>query len=156
LPGKQVGLLISGPLMQIPNLRQLLEGHFEVQQANVVGMVTDECADSTQLDRLLDSLARRLRACAETGYVRPLDFLGVGGTRLFRDEIWAYMRVAFPADHRYYKKHGLYNFPKRSIRTRIRQGFLALMLNVPAFRREFRKRVQEELAKPLAKLLEES
>jgi len=154
LPGTQVGLLISGPLMQIPNLRQLLEGHFEIQQASLVGIVTDECADSSQLDRLLESLAQRLMACADTGYIRPPSFLGVGGTKLFRDEIWSYMRVVFPADHRYYKTHGLYDFPKRSMRTRIRQGLVALMLNIPAFRREFRKRIKEGLVKPLAELVE--
>jgi len=86
--GKQVGLLISGPLMQVSNLRQLLEGYLDCQRANLAGVVTDECDDSEQLDRLLDSLARELVACAEAGYVRPPSFLNVAGAKLFRDEIW--------------------------------------------------------------------
>ena len=154
--GKQVGLLVSGPLMQIPNLRQLLEGYLESQQANLVGIVTDECDDSGELDGQLESLARGLIACADTGYIRPPTFLSVAGRKLFRDEIWAHMRLVFQADHRYYKRHGFYDFPKRSVATRLREGIYCLLLAIPAFRREFRKRIKEGMVKPLSKVLEET
>jgi hypothetical protein len=58
--GKQIGCLVSGPLAQLANLRQILEAYFECQQANFVGIVTDECVSSEELDRLLDGLAGRL------------------------------------------------------------------------------------------------
>jgi multimeric flavodoxin WrbA len=153
--GKQIGLLISGPLMQVASLRQLLEGYVEGQGANLAGIVTDECGNSRQLDGLLDTLARGLIACAETGYVGPPTFLGVAARKLFRDEIWSHMRVVFPADHRYYKRHGLYDFPKRSLGTRLREGLLTLMLQIPAFRREFRKRIKDAMVEPLAQVLEQ-
>jgi len=38
LSGKQIGFIISGPLSQIPNLRQALEGYLEAQHANPVGL----------------------------------------------------------------------------------------------------------------------
>jgi len=45
LAGKQFGFIISGPLSQIPNLRQILEAYVEMQQANPAGFVTDESGD---------------------------------------------------------------------------------------------------------------
>lgn len=42
---KQLGFIISGPLSQIPNLKQALEGFFEVQQAGIVDFLTDENGD---------------------------------------------------------------------------------------------------------------
>ena len=35
MTGKQLGFIISRPLSQIPNLKQALEGYFEVQQAGI-------------------------------------------------------------------------------------------------------------------------
>ena len=153
--GKQMGYLVSGSLMQLPNLRQILESYVECQQANLVNTVSDECGDSEELDRILDGFAGRLIDCARTGYIRPFDFLAIGGKKLFRDAVWSSLRLAFRADHRYYRAHGLYDFPKRSLKTRIVEGVLTLLLKIPRFRKEFRKRIKEEMVKPLVKLLED-
>ena len=56
LAGKQVGYLVSGPLSQLPNLREVLGAFAEIGQANLIGIVTDECQDSQELDRLLGEL----------------------------------------------------------------------------------------------------
>ena len=34
-PGKQVAILLSGPLRQLPNLRQILEGYVEFHQGHL-------------------------------------------------------------------------------------------------------------------------
>jgi len=68
----------------------------DCQRANLVGIVTDECAESPRLDRLLDCLAARLAASAAAGYQAPDTFLGVAGRKIFRDEIWANLRDAAP------------------------------------------------------------
>ena len=154
--GKQIGCLVSGPLAQLANLRQVLEGYVECQQANLAGIVTDEGVSSEELDRLLDGLAGRLIDFAATAYVRPPTFLSVCGKKLFRDEVWARLRLVFRQDHRYYKKHGLYDFPKRSLKTRITGGLFTVLLLIPGFRREFRKRIREEMVKPLQKVVEKA
>jgi len=64
------------------------------------------------------------------------------------------MRLVFQADHRYYKRHGFYDFPKRSALTRLKEGVMALLLKIPAFRREFRKRIKKGMVEPLADVLE--
>jgi hypothetical protein len=153
--GKQIGYMVSGPLMQLANLRQVLESYVHCEQANLVGIITDECGESDELDRQIDGFADRLADCATAGYIQPPNFLAVGGRKLFRDEIWASLRLVFRADHRYYKEHGLYDFPKRSLKTRLGEGMLSLLLKIPRFRREFRKRIKDEMVKPLLKFVED-
>jgi multimeric flavodoxin WrbA len=156
LAGKQIGCAIAGPFGQLATLGQILQGYFETQEANLVGIVTDECASSEELDGLLDGLAGRLVNCAAAHYVQPMTFLGVGSKKLFRDEIWAELRFLFRKDHKHYKSHGLYDFPKRSLKTRIVDMAFGLLLLIPAFNREFRKRIKEEMIKPLQKVVEKS
>ena len=42
LVGKQIALVVSGPLSQEPNLMEVFRGFFEFQGANLVGAVSDE------------------------------------------------------------------------------------------------------------------
>lgn len=86
--GKQIGFVISGPLSQIPNLRQVLEAYSQVQQMNIVDFVTDESENSTALDALLHGLAGRLVQFAQEEYSNPATFLGVGGRKVLRDEVY--------------------------------------------------------------------
>lgn len=152
-PGKQIGLLVSGPLRQIANLRQMLEGYVALQPANLAGIVTDECANSAQVDGLIDGLARQLADGAAVGYIGPRNFLAVGAAKLFRDVVWKDLRVFFPCDHRYYREHGLYDFPRRSLKRRLGDGLLSLLLKLPRFRREFQRRIKTEMIKPLEKVV---
>jgi len=99
LLGKQIGFIISGPLGQIPNLRQALEAYVEIQHANPVGFVTDEDGDSAGIDALLQTMGKRLVQFSHNDYIRPNTFLGVGGKILFRDEIWGRLRFPFRADY---------------------------------------------------------
>jgi len=152
---KQVVWLVSGPLAQLANLRQILAGYRDCQQANLVGIVSDECVESPVLDRLLDGLAGRLAASAAAGYLAPETFLGVAGRKVFRDEIWANLRMVFQADHRYYRSHGLYDFPHRSLKPRLAEGSTMLLTRIPSFRREFRSRLKNEMVRPFQKVLED-
>ena len=142
------------PLAQLATLRQMLEAYAAGEGANLVGIVTDEGGDSTDLDRLLDGLAGRLIDFAAAGYFRPPSFPLIGGRKLFRDEIWSDLRSVFRADHRYYKRHGLYDFPRRSLKARITEAIFTPLLLIPAFRREFRKRIKEQMVKPLQRVIE--
>ena len=152
--GKQMGFIISGPLGQLPNLRQIFEGYVEWQQANLVDFVTDEYGDSLQIDATLQNFARRLISLSEKHYVKPPTFLGVGGMKIFRDDIWGKLRFPFQADHSFYKRHGLYDFPQRDYKTRIIVTLLMLLTKIPTMRKEiYRRRMREEMIKPLQKIL---
>jgi multimeric flavodoxin WrbA len=155
LTGKQVGFILSGPLRQISNLRQILEAYTEWQQANLVDIVTDEEEDSKILDARLQHLAERVVHLAEKNYVKPKTFLSVGGMKVFRDDVWGKLRFPFQADHQYYKKHHLYDFPHRDYKARITNSILMLLTKIPSMRKEiYRKRMKEEMLKPLQKIVE--
>ena len=109
--GKQIAYLISGPLSQIPNLKEIISALAEMDQANLCGIVTDEFGESKDIDALLQALAAKLIRNAAKQYIKPITFLGVGGRKIFRDDIWGRLRFPFTADHDYYEKHGLYDFP---------------------------------------------
>lgn len=134
--GKQLAFLVSGPLRQLPNLRQILEAYTEHQQANLAGIVTDEQPESCETDSALQELALRSLNYAEWNYKRPNTFLGVGGLKIFRDEIWGPLRFPFVADHKYYKRHGVYDFPQNDYVSRVRNFLLGLLAKFPAIRKE--------------------
>jgi len=155
MAGKQIGFIISGPLSQLPNLRQALEGYFEVQQAGIVDFVTDEAGDSAEIDSLLFGLAQRLLRSANDGYVKPAGFLGVGGKKILRDEIWGRLRFPFRVDHQFFKKHGLYDFPQKDYKTKVVNSIMRLLSRIPSMRKEiYNNRMKAEMIKPLQKVLE--
>jgi multimeric flavodoxin WrbA len=153
--GKQIGFIISGPFGQIPNLRQIFEGYVEWQQANLVDFITDEYGDSPQIDTALQNFARRLISFSEKGYIKPRTFLGVGGMKIFRDDIWGKLRFPFQADHQFYRRNGVYDFPQRDYKIRMMVMLLILLTKIPTMRKEiYRKRMKEEMVKPLQKIIQ--
>ena len=154
LAGKQIGFLVSGPLSQVPHLQEVLEAFADIGQVNLIGIVSDECEESQELDGLLDAYAGHTMECAEARYIGPTTFLGKGGRKVLRDEIWAGMRFVFPRDHQYYKSHGLYDFPKRSMKTRISEFVFGLLLKVPSFRKKFQAKMKEGMIQPLVDVVE--
>jgi hypothetical protein len=110
LVGKQIGYIISGPLSQLPNLAQYLEASSIARQdSNHVDIITDESEDSLEIDNLIQHFAERLLRFSEHNYIKPKNFLGVGGHKIFRDDIWGRLRMIWQSDHRYFKDHGKYD-----------------------------------------------
>jgi len=157
LLGKQIGFLVSGPLGQIPNLQQILEGYTELQQGNLVDIVTDEYEQSSEIDGLIEGLGYRLIEYSTIGYMKPSTFLGVGGRKIFRDDIYGRLRFPFQADHASYKKRGAYDFPQKDYKARITSAILMLLTKIPAMRKEiYNKRIVEEMVKPLKKIVDKA
>jgi multimeric flavodoxin WrbA len=155
MAGKQLGFIISGPLSQIPHLTQALEGFYECQQANIVDFVTDECGDSTEIDIQLQAFSERLVQFSKDGYVKPISFLGVGGRKIFRDDIFGRLRFPFRADHNFFKRNGMYDYPQKDRKLRIRNAIMLFLSRMPSFRKEvYSRRVKSEMVKPLQKIVE--
>jgi multimeric flavodoxin WrbA len=155
--GKQIGFVLSGPLAQLPHLRQVMEAYTEFQQANFAGVVSDEGSDSAHLDEKLSALAHHLLDSASRGYIKPMTFLGVGAMKVFRDDIYGRLRFPFQADHKYYKEHGLYDFPQKHYGVRIRNGILGLLSRLPSFRKEvYKRRMKGEMIKPLTDFIDQT
>lgn len=153
LMGRQFGLIVSGPLSQNANLRTILEAWIELQHANLAGFVTDEYGDSAEVDAMLQNLAGDLLRCAEAGYIRPQTFLGVGGIKVFRDDIWGRLRTVFQADHRAYKRLGIYDFPQKDWGIRALNQVTPLLFKIPRVREEFTARIKTQMVTPYQKVL---
>jgi multimeric flavodoxin WrbA len=150
--GKQLAFLVSGPLGQLANLREILVGYAQWQEANLVDVLSDECRDPCSLDAQIDALATRMIGAAEDGYVRPYDFQGIGGRLLFRDHIFGHLRPVFAADHRYYARTGFYNFPTWKWGERIFNQALLVAFRFRRIRRVFDRHVIIGMLRPFARL----
>jgi len=154
MTGKQVGLIISGPFSQITNLRQILTANIELENANLAGIVTDEFGDSATIDSLLQNLAERLVLYADKGYVKPSTFLGVGGRKIFRDDMWGRLRFPFLADYRYYEEHGLFDFPHNDPGRIEYCDQMIAAIGDPAVREQIREMIKTQMVAPLQKIVE--
>ncbi len=107
--GMPVGYLVSGELSKENNLRTVIEARSETGGNFLSGIATDEHNTSAEIDTLAKTLAFAL----ETKHTAPQNFWGVGGMKIFRDLIYQ-MRGMMRADHKFYKKQGIYNFPQKN------------------------------------------
>jgi multimeric flavodoxin WrbA len=154
LSGKQIGFLVSGPLADMTSFNEFLHAFPELQMANLVDIVTDEECDSRGLDLRIQNIARAAVEMAGRRYLRPMTFLGIGGGKIFRDDIRYWLRFPFVADHRYYKKHGFYASSSVPMKQRIMTSLLIRLSGIPGFRNEvYKKRMKEEMIKPLKSVL---
>ena len=155
LPNKQVGMLISGPLRAVPHLSQILQGFFQVMGSHVIDIVSDESHDAKRIDSLIRGLAVRLATCAELEYIQPFTFLGVAGLKIFRDEIWEGLQVVFRADHKFYKKHKLYNFPQRNPLKNLFYRIGYFITGIPFIRRQMEQHMKQGMVRPYHRILAE-
>ncbi len=153
--GKQLGFIVSGPVMQNSNFVEMMEVYTQWQTSNLVGFATDEADSCTGIDNTLFALAQGLAHAAELDYHRPNTFLGVGGWKVFRDEIWGELRFPFVADHKAYKKLGIYrDFPQRNLKVRFTNGILLTIAKVKTVRDSIYKgSMKQNIVEPLDKVL---
>lgn len=155
LAGKQMAYLISGPLSQNHNLIQILDASVtERQESNLVDIITDESEDSKEIDKQIYSLAERLIQFSVNKYIKPGDFLNVGGHKIFRDNVFGRLRPLWQADHRHYKKHGWYDFPQRNIKLKIINPIMMGATKIPAIRKKYYDNIMKFPAQRFGKLVE--
>jgi multimeric flavodoxin WrbA len=155
LKGKQVVYIISGPLGQLPNLVEIIQAFMELQQANLVGFVTDESGSSSEIDRLLDEAMTLSMHYSRIGFTRPATFLGIGGMDIFRDDIFGRLRPVFASDHRAYSRLGIYNtFPQRDWRTQLTNLLTGIIFRIPMIQKGFKRQIKTRMVQPLQKVVE--
>lgn len=110
LGNKSFIYMVSGQISLNSNLQEVMRGFVEVQGGNLISIISDECRDSFALDSIIKSTALKLSEALKYNYVKPKTFLGVGGRKVFRDEVYNFLRIIFKADHKDYKKQGDYDY----------------------------------------------
>jgi len=125
----------------------------EFQHANLVGFVSDE-SSAGELEAQLDTLAERMVRLSHDGYVRPQTFLGVGGMKVFRDDIWGGLRIVFRADHRAYKRMGVYDFPQSRLGWRLLVPLASLFTALALVKKRFQAVLIHRMIQPYRRVLD--
>ncbi len=139
----QMGFLISGPLNQIPNLRQLISAQAECGQANLVDVITDESENSAQIDTSIKTLAASLIRLSNMDYVAPPTFLEVGGFKVFRDLIYGIGRIPFPSDYKFFKDNDMFDFPAKDRKLMALGKVTSVLFKSKKIRDKFQKMIGE-------------
>jgi len=154
LTGKQFAVLLEGSIAAEPALRDFFTAFPEWQGASLQGIV-DTAAAPDSVDASLDDLAARCALALETDYRKPVSFLGLGGMKVFRDDIYGHLGMVFRADHRSYRRSGLYRtMPhKRPLRFAALR-LTNLVLNIPPIQKRMIENMRTFMLMPYRQALE--
>ena len=75
--------------------------------------------------------------------------------KIFRDLIYT-MRGLMRADHRFYKSHGLYDFPQKQVGRILGIEALGLLLSLPNAAEKMGNRMNEGMVAPYRKVVEQA
>jgi multimeric flavodoxin WrbA len=156
LDGVKLGMLTSGPVRQLPHLREMIEAYAELHHGELVGWVTDESHDSPSIDGQIDDLAFRLVRALDQAFVSPPTFRGVGGATIFRDSVFGWMRFPFVSDHRSFRDRGLYDFPQKDVRTRATNSLLTSLVRIPRIRHQVYGQLRRRMVAPFEAIVDEA
>ena len=149
--GRPVAYLISGNYSDETNLQMILEGRGEVGGNFIAGIATDE-ADT---DYNIDKLAENLSYAITNSFNKPANFLGVGGSKIFRDLVYM-MRGMMKADHKFYKQHNQYDFPQKHKVMSMAMYLVGAMLGSEKIRAKMGNKMNEGMLMPYVKILNDA
>ncbi len=144
--GMPMGYIVNGDYNIEGNLRTVVEARAQVGHNFLAGVAMD--ADG------IECMSRRIVYGLEHFYVPPRNFWGVGGMKIFRDLIWL-MRGLMKADHEYYKKHGIYDFPQKRKGTMLLMCLLGAMIRNPKIKKKIGNKMNEGMVAPYKKVIAE-
>jgi len=147
--GMPVGYLVSGDYTKENNLRIVIEARSETGGNFLSGVATDE----KDTDKQIDDLAKSLAFALETKHVAPQNFWGVGGMKIFRDLIYQ-MRGMMRADHKFYKKQGIYDFPQKKKLTSMKMYLVGMLLSNEKILSKMGNKMNEGMLMPYRKMFE--
>lgn len=142
--GMPFGYLVNGNLEDEPNLKMIIEGRAQVGGNYLAGMATDAAG--------IEDLAKTLAYVLKHRVQIPPMFLGVGGMKIFRDLIWV-MQGMMKADHQFYKKHGIYDFPQKQRGTILKMKLVGALLSNPKIQSKMGNKMTEGMLMPYRKVL---
>ena len=149
--GTPIAYIISGEYRYENNLRMIVEGRSEVGGNYLAGVATDEENTSQQLKGLAESLAFAM----EHRLSRPANFYGVGGMKIFRDLIYL-MQGLMKADHQFYKKHGIYDFPQKQKKRILQMKLVGALMAVPSIQKKAKGKMNEAILGPYEKVVQQA
>ena len=80
-------------------------------------------------------------------------FYGVGGTKIFRDLIYL-MQGFMKADHKFYKEHGIYDFPQKQKGKLLQMKLIGALMAMPSAQKKMKGKTSQFIVGPYQKLIE--
>lgn len=145
--GVYSGYIVHGILKNERNLLDVIESRAEVSETHIAGIACDESGSQTETSESLKNLSLGLDFALTTRWDKPQNFFGIGGMKIFRDLIFV-MRGLMRADHKFYKKHGIYNFPHKRRGRIMQMQLVGLLMSIPAVRKKAGNKMTEAILKP--------
>ena len=127
----------------------IVEGRAEVGGNYLCGVATDE----GDITAALEGLAENLTFAMDHSLRRPANFYGVGGMKIFRDLIYV-MQGLMKADHKFYKAHGIYDFPQKQHARIWQMRLVGALLAVPSIQRKAKGKMTEAMIGPYRHVVE--
>ena len=152
--GKAVGYILDGKLSTERNLIDVMEGRSDVGGMVFCGAAVSESADSQTIDDEINKLSKSVAFVLDEDITTPQSFLGVGGTKVFRDLIFT-MQGFMKADHKHYKKHGAYDFPYKKMGLILKMKLIGFLMRSKFAGKQVSTRMNSEMLKPYKKAIEE-
>ncbi len=149
--GTPIAYLISGDYRYEPNLRMIVEGRAEVGGNYLCGVATDEGDTAADIRGLADNLAFAM----ERGLTRPANFYGVGGMKIFRDLIYV-MQGLMKADHKFYKAHGIYDFPQKQQKRIWQMRLVGTLMAIPSVQKKAKGKMTQAMIAPYEKVIQQA
>ncbi len=84
-----------------------------LNKSEIAGIVTDEHGPSSSITEAIKSAVDSVLWNMEHKFHYHETFIPLAGHKIFRDFIWNYQHI-FYGDHKYFKEHGYYDWPKKS------------------------------------------
>lgn len=147
--GTPIAYLIRGDYQYESNLRMIVESRCEVGGNYLCGVATDEGDTAQKIRGLADNLAFAM----EKGLSRPANFYGVGGMKIFRDLIYV-MQGLMKADHKFYKAHGIYDFPQKQKKRIWQMKLVGALMAVPSMQKKAKGKMAQAMIAPYQKVVE--
>ncbi|MEA1987359.1 MAG: NAD(P)H-dependent oxidoreductase [Candidatus Marinimicrobia bacterium] len=154
--GKQIIYIVSGPLNQLPDIRQIFDAWTQIHRGNLVDFISDEYDNSAKLDKVISETAKKTIRFANQNFKREDNFLGVAGMNLFRDHIRWSLKFPFVADYKAYKKLGIFKSLRTKFKVKVFNSILYYLVKIPKFRDEiYKKQMKKQMVKRIKKLVDE-
>lgn len=149
--GTPIAYLISGDYQYESNLRMIMEGRSEVGGNYLCGVATDETDPAKEIQALAENLAFAI----EKKLTRPANFYGVGGMKIFRDLIYV-MQGLMKADHKFYKQHGIYDFPQKQKKRILQMKLVGSLIAIPSVQKKMKGQMNQYIIGPYQKVVEQA
>lgn len=149
--GTPIAYLISGDYQYESNLRMIVEGRSEVGGNYLCGVATDEGDTASEIRTLAGALVFAI----EKKLSRPANFYGVGGMKIFRDLIYV-MQGMMKADHKFYKAHGIYDFPQKQKKRILQMKLVGALISIPSVQKKMKGQMNQYIIGPYQKVVEQA